>query len=208
MCQQSLYKYHLPSWAGLSPERGLSSSSCKASCAGVSCGLNEVCKDGTCVSSCGASCSTLQVCDTSTQKCVTNQCLASGKTCATNQCCDPFTGACGPCPCDGVVCPKGQSCSNGQCVGNTSSSAGGANSTGDAGISGNQNLAGSATVTNTLPDRRAFGRPTGGGGCGCRVVRGSHTSQAMGMVAAGLAIALWRRRRRKAARSNEIGGAP
>jgi hypothetical protein len=189
------------------PSADLSSFACKASCAGVSCGLNEICKDGTCVSNCGAACSTLQVCDTSTQKCITNQCLATGKTCGSNQCCDPVSGTCGACACDGVVCPKSQSCSNGQCVSNTNSNAGGASSTGDAGISGNQNVAGTITVTNTQPDRRAWGRPTGGGGCDCRVHRGSRTSQTVLMLTTGLGALLWRRRRRKSARTNEMGGA-
>ena len=191
------------------PSADLSSSTCKPSCAGVSCGLNEVCKDGACISNCGTSCTSLQVCDTATQKCVTNQCLAGNKSCPASQCCDAFTGACGPCPCDGVVCPKGQACSNGQCVGSSTSSVGGSGSTADAGAAGSLSAGGNANVTtSTMPDKRAFGRPTGGGGCDCRITRASRPSLALGLVAAGLISAAMRRRKRPTAKTaSGIGGA-
>ena len=191
------------------PSADLTSHECDASCAGINCGAGEICHNGACVSNCAARCTSQQICDTTSQQCVTNQCLSNNKTCADNQCCDPLSGACGPCPCDGVVCPKGQMCSSGECVGLTSSGAGGSGSISDAGISGNQNQSGTTSVTaSTLPDHRAWGRPTGGGGCNCRIQKSRCNSSALLMMTLGLYTAALRRRKRpKHGANGDRGGA-
>jgi hypothetical protein len=191
------------------PTADLASHDCKPSCATVTCGTNETCHDGVCAQNCSAKCSSSQVCDATTHQCVANQCLSSSTSCRGNQCCNPLTGVCGTCPCEGVVCPKGQSCHAGECLSQKVAGTGGSSSIGDAGMAGGQNQAGNAFVGNsTLPDRRAFGRPTGGGGCDCRMQRSKSAPTAALAAIVGLlgAIARGRKRRRKIA-ERDSGGA-
>jgi hypothetical protein len=187
----------------------LKSHECDASCAGVTCSASETCHNGACVPTCATTCTSLQVCDPSTRQCITNQCVASNKTCPANQCCNALAGTCGPCPCDGIVCPKGQSCSNGECGTINNSAAGGSGSTSDAGLSGAQSQSGNSSVTETTQvDRKAYGRPTGGGGCGCRIDGTRRTSSTLFAITLGiLSLGLRRRKRAKQGSSADNGGA-
>ncbi len=191
------------------PNSDLSATECKPTCASVVCGSGEICHDGSCIKNCGGNCSSQQVCDTSTQQCVTNQCLASNPSCPGNQCCNPTTGACGACPCEGVVCPQGQVCTSGECIGPKPAGTGGSSSVIDAGQAGGQSVAGgSGIITSTKPDHRAWGRPTGGGGCDCRIDQSRRTnSTAVALLAGLLGTALRRRKRRAISMSRRSGGA-
>ena len=106
-------------------------------CAGVSCGSDEACRDGTCVKSCASvscgssdrcvdgaclqyacaavSCSGVQVCDPGNGSCVENRCVSL--VCADGKVCDPLSGTCNEDPCLKVRCPGTEVCDSetGQC---------------------------------------------------------------------------------------------
>jgi MYXO-CTERM domain-containing protein len=172
---------------------------CVPSCAGVTCAAGEVCNEGTCVKTCSPSCGQGQVCDTSSgaPTCVQSQCAPDA--CPAGGCCDPLTGACGACPCEGYVCPEGQACKDNNCDDNSGSGGGGAGGGGEGG---------SATTTTGTGGAGGgvFGLPTGGGGCTCEVGAGAPKpiEGAAGGLLALAALALGRRRRRAACAAAEV----
>lgn len=150
------------------PSGDFSTYMCVDSCADKQCNTGEVCKAGTCVPDC-PTCRMGEYCDSSTSPptCVTSQCTSP--TCADGSCCDPASGACGKCPCDGVVCPSGQVCQNGDCF--TGQGGSGGNG-GEAGAGGNQSASSSSSSGNGGEgggNGDIWGLPTGGGGCTCEV---------------------------------------
>ncbi|NUP04704.1 MAG: hypothetical protein HOW73_01445, partial [Polyangiaceae bacterium] len=98
------------------PSDDFLSFSCVPSCANVDCKDGTICQDGVCVPSCDPACEPGNVCDLSQDPptCVPDQCTP--ESCPNGGCCDSFTGACGACPCEGVICPDEQTCENGECV--------------------------------------------------------------------------------------------
>jgi hypothetical protein len=170
---------------------------CVDSCAGKSCGANEVCKNGQCVATCEPACAADQVCDTTQTPpaCVANKCMSP--TCTDGSCCDPVTGACGDCACTGVVCPAGQACQQGECVGGQGGS-GGAGGAGASGSGGSGETSGSSSATGSggAPDQSVWGLATGGGGCACELGAQGRDRQGLGLAIAALALAMARRRRR------------
>jgi MYXO-CTERM domain-containing protein len=189
---------------------------CVASCSGVMCAADQVCKDGKCTPTCSPACAAGQVCDTSASPptCGADKC--SPNPCTNGACCDPVTGACGNCPCAGVVCPAGQSCSDGQCGvaqmgtgsgGGSSASSGGGGDTTSTTTSGATGSTGAGGAGGT---KGIWGLATGGGGCACKTSgtglgSGSSSGEIALVVAAGL-LGLGRRRRRESdARREEAG---
>ncbi|MEM1028865.1 MAG: MopE-related protein [Myxococcota bacterium] len=182
---------------------------CVGSCAEVTCAAGEACRDGACVPTCNPDCPAGEVCDESTQTCVTDQCPPDG--CPNGAYCDPVTGVCGDYPCEGVVCPSGQTCQEGDCfedasVG-TGGSAGSGGSGGEAGNGGDRPTGPGVTATTgaggDVPTG-AFGLPTGGGGCACEVAGATPARSQdapwrwaswLGLLGAGI---VRRRRRRRA----------
>ncbi|MFT3773279.1 MAG: hypothetical protein QM820_48490 [Minicystis sp.] len=156
------------------PSADFTSFTCLTPCADVMCQANEVCVDGACVAGCNPACGADQVCDLTANPpaCVANKCDPSP--CTDNSCCNPVTGACGNCPCDGVLCPAGDVCREGQCVPSsmTSSSSSSSSSSSGSGTGGGGGAGGSTGV---------WGLATGGGGCLCGI----------GPVASPLADARW-----------------
>ena len=181
---------------------------CVGSCAGVTCQDNQTCKDGACAPSCDPACDPGQVCDTTaaTPTCVTNQCEPSP--CTDGSCCDPVTGACGNCPCEGVICPQDQVCEGGNCIegaGGSGGSGGSTSSTGGAGGStgtttGTNGQGGNGGNAGGAADPRVWGLATGGGGCSCDLGGDSSGSDLrFGLLALAATIAGLRRRRRSTA---------
>lgn len=103
-------------------------------CFGVSCGVDEFCRDGTCIGSCaGVECATIEqcvdgqcqptgcmiecasteVCDADTGECIPDPCR--GQNCDIGQVCDPSSGMCINDPCSGIDCPGDQVCELGNC---------------------------------------------------------------------------------------------
>jgi len=195
------------------PNETFTDHECVKSCAGVTCQQDQTCKAGECVSWCDPPCEAGHACDPTTLGCVADKCTAP---CADGSCCDPLTGECGNCPCEGVLCPDGQSCESGECVtgsGGTGGTDGGTGGTGGGtggggtGGSGTGGGTGGTGVTGGTggsavtadagpPDDRVWGLATGGGGCACRVGSASGKTDTKLLVLAGLAAALvWSRRR-------------
>ncbi len=170
---------------------------CSPSCADVMCAADQVCKDGVCVSVCNPACAANEYCNYNAQPpaCAPNLCTPTS--CTAGGCCDPATGACGACPCEGVVCPMGQACKDGECAKDnpTSSSSSSSTSSGMSTSSGGAGGSGGGGV---------FGQPTGGGGCTCEVGPGAQREKdSVGWLAlAALAFAGLRRRNDK--KSGEV----
>ena len=178
---------------------------CVASCAGKVCNAGDVCVSGACVADCSPLCAAGETCDRAqaTPTCVPNLCTPTS--CTNGSCCDPVTGACGNCPCAGVVCPDGQACvqATGECAvsmttSSTSAGAGGStsatSSTGATGASTTSTGTGSGGAGGT---RGVFGLATGGGGCSCEVgPRPSDHGAGRWALAALAAAAIGARRRR------------
>jgi MYXO-CTERM domain-containing protein len=190
---------------------------CVDSCAGVACVGDTVCKDGKCIPSCSPPCAAGQVCDTtaSPPTCGADKCAPNP--CTNGSCCDPITGACGNCPCAGVVCPADQVCSDGQCgKPQMGTGSGGSSSTastgggGETGATSTSGATGSTGAGGSGGSRGIWGLATGGGGCACKVSgtglgSGSSSGEIALVVAAGL-LGLGRRRRRAShARREEAG---
>ncbi|MEZ4296407.1 MAG: MopE-related protein [Polyangiaceae bacterium] len=153
------------------PSDDFTSATCEGSCAGVVCPGGEKCKNGVCAPTCDPPCANGEVCDDtqSPPKCVADQC--DPNPCTDGACCDPITGACGNCPCEGVICPDGQMCQDGSCFDGAGGSGGDGGSAGNAGSGGNAGNGGSTgtgTTTTTTTPRGNRDLATGGGGCAGR----------------------------------------
>ena len=187
------------------PKDNFTAFDCVKPCSEVTCKTGEVCQAGACVANCNPSCAASEVCDLATATCVTNKCTAASP-CSDGSCCDPLTGQCGNCPCEGVLCPAGDACENGECL---PSGTGGTGGTGGAGGSGASDAGPSTGGTGVKPDggppdNRVWGLATGGGGCACRVGSVSEAADAKLVTLAGLALAVAFARRRSVRKS---GGA-
>ncbi|UQA54943.1 MopE-related protein [Polyangium aurulentum] len=192
-----------PSDQACKPNGDFTTFTCVATCANVTCAEGQACKDGLCVATCDPACASGETCDTTgaTPVCVANKCTTA---CSNGGCCDPLTGACGNCPCEGVVCPQGQACKDGQCDdGGTGGSggAGGAGGSSSATGSGGANQGGSNGTG--ADDTGVFGLPTGGGGCSCEVA-GDTRSEAGWLAIFGMSIVFLRRRRTAARIQKEV----
>jgi MYXO-CTERM domain-containing protein len=182
------------------PSDDLLSFTCVASCADVNCGNGEVCKDGACVATCNPACPTGQVCDDTQNPptCVDSQCAT--QFCDDGACCDPLTGQCGNCPCEGVVCPSMQHCVNDECVDDSMGQGGGSTTGSTTGAGGGSSTSGAGGGAGGDDERGVWGLATGGGGCACSTESSGNGSQ-LGLVAIGLGAAVsFLRRRRRAAR--------
>jgi MYXO-CTERM domain-containing protein len=179
------------------PSPDFSTFTCVPSCADVTCESGQACKEGVCVPTCSPACAADQYCDTSsgTPTCVANLCSAG---CGANGgCCNPVTGECGDCPCEGVVCPQGQMCVEGSCFGSSSSSSSSSGAGGFGGSGGSETSSSSATSGaggSGGDNHGVFGLPTGGGGCSCDVAGDSRPSSGW-LAVFGLPFVLFRRRR-------------
>ncbi|MRG91771.1 MopE-related protein [Polyangium spumosum] len=199
------------------PSADFTTFTCVPTCANVECPSGQACKEGACVPACEPACGADQYCDLAQTPptCVQNQCAG---TCPNGGCCNPVTGACGNCPCEGVVCPEGQicqaecppgvACSPGECVEPMGQGgAGGAGGMGpgsgggDPGSGGAGGVAPGAGGSAGAPDRGNWGLPTGGGGCSCKAA-GDSRSSAGWLALLGLPLAFLRRRR--SARNVEV----
>ncbi len=153
------------------PSDDFLSFSCLPSCATVMCERGTVCKDGACVPTCVPPCPQGETCDLSQSPpaCVDDACDGNAF-CPNGACCDPITGACGACPCEGVVCPEGQHCEDGECALDTMGQGGGATgaTTGTGpGATGATTGAGGSTGEGGADGKGVWGLATGGGGCSC-----------------------------------------
>jgi MYXO-CTERM domain-containing protein len=183
------------------PSPDYTTSSCVAPCANVTCTGSQVCVDGKCAATCSPACAAGQVCDTSqsppacvADKCATNPCTGS-------TCCNSVTGACGNCPCDGIVCPSGSICQAGQCLStsmSTSSASASGSTSGSTSTSTSSSGGGGAGGATGV-----FGLATGGGGCSCVTAgeSGSRRTRDGSLALAALALAVGLRRRRDTSRA-------
>jgi len=171
---------------------------CVPSCAGVTCPQGQACVDGACQPTCDMPCGAGSACDTAQNP---PACVQCAEPCPSG-CCNPATGLCGDCPCEGVVCPDGQVCREGSCF-DDGGGAGGGSPTG----SGGGTTTGTGTGTSGAGGGGGsgaggiWGLPTGGGGCSCEVGAGADSSRSYGafaMIALGLGL-LRRRKSRGAA---------
>ncbi len=174
------------------PNASFTEARCVGSCAEVECEVGQVCREGSCEDTgCSEDCDPDQVCQQNEEAewiCGESRCQTDtdGLSCANGAYCDPVTGACGDDPCEAVVCPQDQDCRDGECreplpppsggSGGESGAAGSAGrddggQAGTPGASGRTSRAGNAGQVG--PDeeepRGIWGRPSGGGGCSCRV---------------------------------------
>lgn len=196
-----------PAGQACKPDATFTGFTCFDSCANVNCMGGQVCVSGQCITPCTPDCPSGQFCDYTlpTPACAPSQCALP--TCADGSCCDPKTGACGGCPCEGVVCPAMQACVDGQCVevqigtggaGGGSSSSSSTSTSASSSSSGNTSTGGmGGGFPPPPPDKGNWGMPTGGGGCSCRIGEQSTGDDAGLWVLAGLAActAMMRRRR-------------
>ncbi|MFO0613698.1 MAG: MopE-related protein [Polyangiaceae bacterium] len=183
------------------PSADFNSFTCEKTCAGVMCAADKVCHDGMCVPTCSPACAADQVCDTTQMPptCVQSKCMADS--CPNGGCCDPLNGACGSCPCEGVICPQDQKCVNDECVGDMGTGGAASSSSASTGSSMGGNAAtGSTSATgsggSTGSSNGVFGLATGGGGCSCGVAGAGVNEIGMIVAALGIVAARYRRRRR------------
>ena len=182
------------------PSADFTTFTCVGSCAGVTCPAGQACVGGECQPSCDPPCGAGQVCDDAQTPpaCVPDQCTSAP--CTDGSCCDPATGQCGNCPCEGVLCPSGQQCADGECVdqGGTGGG-GGASSTSSSGATSTSSSSGTGPGAGGAgSDRSIWGLPTGGGGCACEVGAGAERRGAdPRWLVVALALGLVRRRRHR-----------
>ena len=189
------------------PSADFMSHTCVATCAGIMCDNGKACKDGLCVPTCDPPCGLGKVCDDtqSPPTCVDNQCTAP--TCPSGACCDPVSGACGSCPCEGVICPMGQKCQDDQCI--TDAGTGGASSSSSATSTGSGTGLGGGDGTGVggHGSNGVFGLATGGGACTCDVTGKTSDQRGLGLAALAVGAVVSRLRRRKEkSRSARAGG--
>jgi hypothetical protein len=103
------------------PNAAFTAVDCVTTCADVTCGTGETCRDGQCVTTgCSSDCATGEVClpdGDGGYECVPDPCLADGgKSCAATEVCDSQSADCVPDPCTGVACPANQECVWGECL--------------------------------------------------------------------------------------------
>ncbi len=191
------------------PSDDLLSFTCLPTCAGVMCNAGQVCKDGVCADTCSPACPAGETCDEGQTPpvCVTDQCAADS--CPNGGCCDPLTGQCGNCPCEGVICPADQKCVDDECVDDSMGQGGGSttgSTTGAGGGSGTGSGVGGGAGGDD--ERGVWGLATGGGGCACSTESsGSSSGLGLAAIAFGAAATFLRRRRRSpraAARGEEV----
>lgn len=206
-----------PAGQACKPNSGFSGFTCFDSCANVNCMGGQICVGGQCVTPCTPDCPSGQFCDYSlpTPACAPSQCALP--TCPDGSCCDPKTGVCGGCSCEGVVCPPMQACSNGQCIsvqggtggggGGSASSSSSTSGSGTGGASGSSSSGGTGGYPPPLPTNKGnWGLATGGGGCTCRMGEADSSGQGMWALAAlaACAAATGRRRRRSTETDGEV----
>jgi hypothetical protein len=182
-----------PAGQACKPNGDFTGVTCFGSCADVTCPQGQVCDDGACVPTCDPACAAGETCDMtqSPPVCVASKCAQD--ICTDGSCCDPMTGFCGNCPCEGVVCPNGQECKQGECVQGQGGS-GGAGGAGGGATSSSSGTGGSAGAGGgTAGDTGIWGLPTGGGGCSCDL-GGHDRGQGLGWALAALALGILRRR--------------
>ncbi len=192
------------------PSEDFTTFECVGSCAEVDCPSTQECVDGVCVDDCNPPCPATDVCDLDQDPptCVPNLCTVDS--CPGGGCCDPFTGTCGNCPCDGVICPDEQVCQDGECVAGTSQGGGGAGGAGGQGEgAGSGEGAGNAeggSSSSGPADDRVWGLATGGGGCACRAASSSEPNAAgWAALFAAMALTLGRRRAKRRTDGEEVG---
>ena len=195
------------------PKAGFVGFDCAASCADVTCAGGERCEAGACVATCSPACGVGEVCDEGKKPptCVADAC--AGKPCADGACCDALTGACGTCPCEGVVCPAGQACQSGECAriggagggGGHTGAGGGATTTTTGGHGGGVATGPAAGPGGSEATKGAWGLATGGGGCSCEVGGGAARGEGAGLALTAIALAALRRSRRRSARGQGTG---
>jgi len=210
------------------PSSDFKTATCATTCAGVSCPGGMDCVSGACVTPpCPGGCASGQVCagpdgaSDGGNGCVPSKCLAEGGSCPNGGCCNPLTGACGTCPCTGIVCPTGQTCVDNECIAaiidagvvDAAGETGGRpivdaaeiEAGGSAGSGGVGPVGGSGgSVIEVIRGR--FGLATGGGGCSCETGPGLD-GRAGRFFVLGLALfaaAARRRRRHQASASRNV----
>jgi hypothetical protein len=190
------------------PKADFSGFDCVAVCAGVTCPGDKICVDGACVSTCQPACAGGETCDLSASPpvCVDDKCQPDNP-CTNGSCCDPRTGGCGNCPCEGVLCPAGQACVNGQCPGGgtgTGGGGGGATSSGTTTTSVTTGTTGTGGAGGK--DQSIWGLATGGGGCTCELgpVPSLPAGGRLALVALAVLVAQRRRARRHARAAEEV----
>jgi hypothetical protein len=191
------------------PNATFTGHTCVGSCLGVMCAAGQECKDGACVDLCSPPCPDGQYCDQSLPAPACAPSLCPSPVCVDGSCCDPKTGACGSCACEGVVCPEGQQCIEGSCfegnggmggAGGTGGSGGSGGAGGSGGGAGSEASTTASSAAAGTGGSGTWGMPTGGGGCVCTTGVGAlekgHEDIGRWAAAALLACAIgWRRRR-------------
>ena len=182
------------------PSDDFSSFTCVGSCADVRCPSDTVCVDGECAPTCAPPCSAGDFCNMEVDPPTCQENLCTPDSCTSGGCCDPATGTCGSCPCEGVICPEGQVCQDDECVLDTTGEGGsgaggnGSNEGGNQGEGAGSSQDGGSSANGGPVDDRVWGLATGGGGCACQT--GATSDGKPGALAALLlGLALSRRRR-------------
>jgi hypothetical protein len=185
------------------PSDDFTTFACVGSCAGVDCGAGTICEDGLCVPTCDPPCPAGKTCDDTQIPPTCVDSLCTDMSCPVGGCCDPLTGQCGTCPCEGVICPDQQKCVNDQCV-EDAMGTGGAGGTGGQGEGAGAQGANGPGATGSGADgpNGVWGLATGGGGCQCDF-RGSAPPPGTWITVGLVIFSLARRRRRDVSSSSD-----